>query len=62
MWRCVSSRSIGKGAAGNNACTSCQAIKIGRRMEEYDIFWFEEPVPVEDIEGIAAVVKKYRVD
>ncbi len=40
---------------GNNAYTSYQAIKIGRRMEEYNIFWFEEPVPVEDIEGSAAV-------
>lgn len=40
---------------GNNAYTSYQAIKIGRRMEEYNIFWFEEPVPAEDIEGSAAV-------
>lgn len=24
-------------------------------MEEYDIFWFEEPVPAEDIEGSAKV-------
>ncbi len=40
---------------GNNAYTSYQAIRIGRRMEEYNIFWFEEPVPAEDIEGSAAV-------
>jgi L-alanine-DL-glutamate epimerase-like enolase superfamily enzyme len=40
---------------GNNAYTSYQAIKIARKMEEYDIFWFEEPVPTEDIEGSARV-------
>jgi L-alanine-DL-glutamate epimerase-like enolase superfamily enzyme len=40
---------------GNNAYTAYQAIKIARRMEEYNIFWFEEPVPAEDIEGSAAV-------
>ncbi|MEE9398691.1 MAG: mandelate racemase/muconate lactonizing enzyme family protein, partial [Dehalococcoidales bacterium] len=40
---------------GNNAYASYQAIKIARKMEEYNIFWFEEPVPAEDIEGSAAV-------
>jgi len=40
---------------GNNAYTAYQAIKIARMMEEYNIFWFEEPVPAEDIEGSAAV-------
>jgi L-alanine-DL-glutamate epimerase-like enolase superfamily enzyme len=40
---------------GNNAYTSYQAIKLARKMEEYDIFWFEEPVATEDIEGSAAV-------
>jgi len=40
---------------GNNAYTSYQAIKMARKMEEYNIFWFEEPVPAEDIEGSAQV-------
>jgi len=40
---------------GNNAYTSYQAIKLARKLEQYDIFWFEEPVPAEDIEGSAAV-------
>jgi len=40
---------------GNNAYTAYEAIKIARKMEEYDIFWFEEPVPAEDIEGSARV-------
>ncbi len=40
---------------GNNAYSAYEAIKIARKMEEYDIFWFEEPVPAEDIEGSARV-------
>jgi len=40
---------------GNNAYTAYQAIKIARKMEADNIFWFEEPVPAEDIEGSAAV-------
>jgi L-alanine-DL-glutamate epimerase-like enolase superfamily enzyme len=40
---------------GNNAYTSYQAIQLARRMEDYNIFWFEEPVPAEDLEGSAAV-------
>jgi L-alanine-DL-glutamate epimerase-like enolase superfamily enzyme len=40
---------------GNNAYTAYQAIKIARKMEEDNIFWFEEPVPAEDIEGSAQV-------
>jgi len=41
---------------GNNAYNSYQAIKMARKLEEYNIFWFEEPVPAEDIEGSAKVV------
>lgn len=37
---------------GYNAST---AIDLGRRMEPYDIGWFEEPVPPEDIEGYREV-------
>jgi L-alanine-DL-glutamate epimerase-like enolase superfamily enzyme len=40
---------------GNNVYTSYQAIRIARQMEEYNIFWFEEPVPAEDIQGSATV-------
>jgi D-galactarolactone cycloisomerase len=40
---------------GNNAYTSYEAIRMARKMEEYDIFWFEEPVPAEDVEGSARV-------
>ncbi len=40
---------------GNNVYTSYQAITMARKMERYNIFWFEEPVPAEDIQGSAAV-------
>jgi L-alanine-DL-glutamate epimerase-like enolase superfamily enzyme len=35
----------------NCAYRSYEAIQIARRMEEYDIFWFEEPVAPDDYEG-----------
>jgi L-alanine-DL-glutamate epimerase-like enolase superfamily enzyme len=31
------------------------AIKMGRLLEPYDLFWIEEPVPTDDIDGSAAV-------
>lgn len=27
------------------------AIRLGKRLQEYDVFWFEEPLPIRDIEG-----------
>jgi L-alanine-DL-glutamate epimerase-like enolase superfamily enzyme len=40
---------------GNNVYNAYEAIKMARKMEEYDVFWFEEPVPAEDLEGSAKV-------
>ena len=37
---------------GYNAAT---AIRIGRRLADYDILWFEEPVNAKDIEGYLEV-------
>jgi D-galactarolactone cycloisomerase len=39
----------------NHAYNANNAIKLGKRMEEYDIFWYEEPVPPEDLEGYKQV-------
>jgi D-galactarolactone cycloisomerase len=39
----------------NHAYDSIAAIKLGRMIEPYDIGWFEEPVPPEDIAGHLAV-------
>lgn len=35
----------------NCAYRTHEAIQIARRMEEFDIFWFEEPVAPDDYEG-----------
>jgi L-alanine-DL-glutamate epimerase-like enolase superfamily enzyme len=35
----------------NCAYRAYEAIQIARRMEEYDIYWFEEPVSPDDYEG-----------
>lgn len=35
----------------NQVYNAYSAKEIGRRMEEYDVCWFEEPVPATDIEG-----------
>ena len=37
----------------NCAYRSYQAIQLARRIEEYDIYWFEEPVAPDDYEGHA---------
>ncbi len=37
----------------NCAYRAYQAIQLARRIEEYDIYWFEEPVAPDDYEGHA---------
>jgi L-alanine-DL-glutamate epimerase-like enolase superfamily enzyme len=39
----------------NNAYKYYEAIEIARKMEKYDIFWFEEPVMPDDYRGHAMV-------
>ena len=41
----------------NNAYASYEAIEIARKMEQYDIFWFEEPVAPDDYRGHAQVAR-----
>lgn len=42
-------------ADANQGFNASHAIRLGRRLEESDLFWFEEPVPAWDLEGHAAV-------
>jgi len=35
----------------NCAYNAAEAIWLAKKIEPYDIFWFEEPVPPEDLEG-----------
>jgi len=39
----------------NQAFTPKHAIRLGRRLQEFDISWFEEPVNVNNIQGHAEV-------
>jgi len=39
----------------NHAYDAVAAIRLGRMIERYDIGWFEEPVPPEDLAGYRAV-------
>ncbi len=41
----------------NNAYTAYEAIDIARKIEKYDIFWFEEPVAPDDYRGHAQVIR-----
>lgn len=31
------------------------AIKVGKKLEKYDVYWFEEPIPPENVEGYIEV-------
>ncbi len=42
----------------NHAYNAASAIRVGTYLEEYDIAWFEEPVPPEDLAGYRDVRAK----
>jgi L-alanine-DL-glutamate epimerase-like enolase superfamily enzyme len=42
-------------ADANQGFTTSHAIRLGRRLEEFGLAWFEEPVPAWDLAGHAAV-------
>jgi D-galactarolactone cycloisomerase len=46
---------IGIMVDANHAYDAPAAIRLGRRIEELDIGWFEEPVPPEDLRGYQEV-------
>ncbi len=49
---------------GNSCYTPPRAIEVGRRMEDNDYFWFEEPCPYWELEWtaeVAAALKKMKV-
>lgn len=39
----------------NQAFSADHAIRLGRKLERFDLTWFEEPVPTEDFAGSAQV-------
>ncbi len=42
-------------ADANQGLTEAQAIRLGRRLEPFDLAWFEEPLPAWDLDGLARV-------
>jgi len=45
----------------NHAYDAVEAIRLGRRIEPYDIYWFEEPVVPEDLDGYLQVKQALRI-
>ncbi len=45
----------------NHAYHASEAIQLARSIEPYDITWFEEPVPPEDIAGYLEVKRNTRI-
>ena len=43
----------------NHAYNASEAIRLARRSEPYDMHWFEEPVPPEDMDGYLEVKRQY---
>jgi L-alanine-DL-glutamate epimerase-like enolase superfamily enzyme len=39
----------------NQGLSEAEAIRLGRRLEEFDLTWFEEPLAAWDLEGVARV-------
>ncbi len=42
-------------ADANQGMDEAGAIRLGRRLEEFDLTWFEEPLPAWDLDGLARV-------
>jgi L-alanine-DL-glutamate epimerase-like enolase superfamily enzyme len=42
-------------ADSNQGLNESEAIRLGRGLEEFDLTWFEEPLPAWDLEGVARV-------
>ncbi|MFQ5896667.1 MAG: mandelate racemase/muconate lactonizing enzyme family protein [Candidatus Methylomirabilia bacterium] len=45
----------------NHAYDATQAIRLGRLMEPYNLYWFEEPVVPEDLDGYLQVKQALRI-
>jgi len=45
----------------NHAYNASEAIQLARKMEPFDIYWFEEPVPPEDIDGYLEIKRNSNI-
>jgi L-alanine-DL-glutamate epimerase-like enolase superfamily enzyme len=46
----------------NGAYTAKQAIRLCRDLQDFGVTWFEEPVPSDDLEGLAAIKAASSID
>jgi L-alanine-DL-glutamate epimerase-like enolase superfamily enzyme len=46
----------------NGGYSAAQAVRVARRMDDYGVTWFEEPVSSRDLAGLAAVRGQVRPD
>ncbi len=46
---------------GHGRFNVATAVRIGHALEDYDITWFEEPVPPENFDALAEVKKRIRI-
>ena len=58
-------RAIGPGIRlmidANHAYTAAEAVRLGRKVEEQEIYWFEEPVSPHDLDGYLEVKGRLRI-
>jgi D-galactarolactone cycloisomerase len=45
----------------NHAYNAAEAIQLAGQMEQYNVYWLEEPVPPEDIEGYIEVKQRSNI-
>ncbi len=41
----------------NQSLTTAEAIRRGRAFQDLDIYWWEEPIPADDVDGYATLVR-----
>ena len=46
---------------GHGRFNVATAVRVGRALEDYDITWFEEPIPPENLDALAEVKNRIRV-
>ncbi len=37
--------------------TVTDSIRMGRKMEQYDLYWLEDPIPIHDLDGLAEIAR-----
>jgi L-alanine-DL-glutamate epimerase-like enolase superfamily enzyme len=58
-------KEVGKSVAlmtdANQVLTVAEALHRGRALAEWDVYWFEEPIPAQDIEGYVELASRLTV-